>query len=374
MAELPRDLPGEALEAWLATTPEDAIDPGQPIIDPHHHLWDRRPRPNLPAGSRQHLRYLADDLIEDIRGGGHDVFDTVFIECIAMYREERSALRSVGETEFVQGVHAMAASGLYGAGVRCCGAIISFVDLTQGSAAGEILDAHIAAGRNFRGIRHAHGWHESPDMPDSHHPTRGTPRLLADADFRAGFAELNRRGLVFDCWGYHGQLDEVADLAAAYPSTPIVLDHIGGPIAKGPYEGKRTTTLFDEWRAAIERVAKQPNVIAKVGGCGMVTYGFGYEQADQAPSSAQMAADWRPYFEHVIECFSPARSMFESNFPVDKLSCSYTNLWNACKLIAGDLSLTDEERNDLFYGTAARTYKIALSDERNAAISAPANG
>ena len=103
MAELPRDLPGEALKAWLATTPEDAIEANRPIIDPHHHLWDRRPRADLPEGSRVHLRYLADDLIEDTRGGGHNVFDTVFIDCVAMYREEKTPSRVVGETEFVQG-------------------------------------------------------------------------------------------------------------------------------------------------------------------------------------------------------------------------------------------------------------------------------
>ena len=373
MAELPRDQPGEALKAWLDTTPEDALDPGQPIIDPHHHLWDRRPRPDLPAGSRQHLRYLADDLIEDIRGGGHDVFDTVFIECVAMYREGDAPDRVVGETEFVQGVNAMSASGLYGEGVRCCGAIISFVDLTTPTA-GAVLEAHMAAGRNFRGIRHAHGWHESPDMPPSHHPTRGTPRLLADPAFRAGFAELDRLGLVFDCWGYHGQLDEVADLAAAFPSTTIVLDHIGGPIARGPYEGQRTGVLFDEWRRGIERVATAPNIVAKVGGCGMVTYGFGYELAERAPSSEQMAEDWRPYFEHVIECFGPARAMFESNFPGDKTSCSYTNPWNACKRIADGRSLSDVDKNDLFFGTAARSYKIALNDAKNAVISSPSEG
>ena len=369
MAEPPRDIPGENLKRWLARTPEEAIDPQQPIIDPHHHLWDRRPRPDLPAGARQQLRYLADDLIEDIRGAGHDVFDTVFVECRSMYREGDAPDRVVGETEFVQGVAAMVGSGLYGAGVRCCGAIVGFADLTQGAAVEGVLRGHMAAGRNFRGIRHAHGWHASPDMPPSHHPTRGTEGLLRLAAFREGFAELAKLGLVFDCWGYHSQLSEVAELADAFPETTIVLNHIGGPVAMGPYTGQREGRLFDEWRAGVDRVAGCANVVVKVGGCGMVTYGFGFETGENPPDSATLARAWQPYVAHLVACFGPSRCMFESNFPVDKLSCSYGNLWNAFKRIAADLALTARERNEMFYGTAARAYDIALADDRKAALS-----
>ena len=370
MAEVPRDIPGENLKAWLARTPEAAIDPEQPILDPHHHLWDRRPRPELPAGARQHLRYLADDLMEDIRGAGHNVFDTVFVECRSMYREGDAPDASVGETEFVQGVAAMAASGLYGDGARCCGAIVGFADLTQDAAVVEdVLRAHIAAGRNFRGIRHAHGWHASPEMPKSHHPTRDIAGLLGTPAFREGFRVLDELGLVFDCWGYHTQLAEVAALADAFPDTTIILDHIGGPIAMGPYAGERDGRLFEEWQAGVDAVSRCLNIVVKVGGCGMVTYGFDYERQKSPPSSATLAAAWKPYFAHVIERFGASRCMFESNFPVDKLSCSYGNLWNACKRIAADLRLTAEEHNDLFYGAAARVYAIDLPDSLKQSIS-----
>ena len=361
MAELPRDTPGENLRRWLARTPEDAIDPDQPIIDPHHHLWDRRPRPELQADSRQQLRYLADDLMEDIRGAGHNVVDTVFVECRSMYREGGGPDAPVGETEFVQGVAAMAESGLYGEGVRCCGAIVGFADLTRGAAVEEVLLAHQAAGRNFRGIRHAHGWHASPEMPKSHHPSAGTEGLLGLAAFREGFAALDRLGLTFDCWGYHGQLNEVAALAEAFPGVTIVLNHIGGPIAMGPYAGEREGRLFEEWTAGIEVVARCPNIVVKVGGCGMVNYGFGFERQENPPDSAALATAWQPYFAHVIECFGSSRCMFESNFPVDKLSCSYGNLWNAFKRIANDLGLSVEERADLFHRTAARCYSMEVT-------------
>ena len=370
MAELPRDMPGENLKGWLAGTSEQALDPAQPIIDPHHHLWDRRPRPELGAEARQHLRYLGDDLIEDIRGAGHNVVDTVFVECRSMYREGDAPERVVGETEFVQGVAAMAESGLYGDGIRCCGAMVGFVDLTWDAGVVEdVLRAHMAAGRCFRGIRHAHGWHASPQMPNSHHPTRDVEGLLGNPAFRAGFAVLGKLGLTFDCWGYHGQLDEVAALANAFPDVTVILNHIGGPVAMGPYAGDRQGRLFDEWRAGIDLVAGCPNVVAKVGGCGMVTYGFGFENLENPPDSAMLASAWGPYLTHVIDRFGPSRSMFESNFPVDKLSCSYGNLWNAFKRIARDLDLSAAARNALFYGTAARAYSMDLSADLKAGLS-----
>lgn len=359
-AEVPRDIGGDNLRAWLRKTPEEAIDAAQTIIDPHHHLWDRRPRPDVPEGTRTHLRYLADDLVEDIRGCGHNVIDTVFVECRAMYHEdENDPLRVTGETQFVQGVAAMAASGLYGAGVRCCGAIVGFTDLTTGADVEPVLRAHIAAGANFRGIRHAHGWHASPEIRNSHHPTRDIEGLLGKNDFREGFAVLDKLGLTFDCWGFHTQLVEVADLAAAFPGVTIILNHIGGPMAYGPYEGQREGAVFDEWRRGIRLVAECPNVVVKVGGCGMPTYGFGHELGDDGPPDSQeLAKAWKPYFEIVIEAYGADRCMFESNFPVDKVSCSYTSLWNAFKLITAELGLDETQKNDLFYGTAARAYSL----------------
>ena len=367
MTEALEDRGGDNLQTWLAGTPETAIDPDQPIVDPHHHLWDRRPRPELEPGQRTQLRYLGDELVEDIRGGGHNVVDTVFVECLAMYRADRDdPLRPVGETEFVQGVAAMAASGLYdrtpGEGVRCCGGIVGYADLTHDVDRVErVLRAHMDAGANFRGVRHAHGWHPSSDMPDSHHPTRGRAHLLAADDFRAGFGVLGKLGLTFDCWGYHTQLDEVADLAAAFPNVTIILNHCGGPMAIGPYEGLRETDVFRDWSAGIRLVARYPNVVVKVGGCGMPTYGFGFEsRPDGPPGSSELAAAWQPYFALLIELFGADRCMFESNFPVDKVSCSYTGLWNAFKIVANELQLSPTERADVFYGTAARAYSLTL--------------
>ena len=368
MAELPPDIPGDRLRTWLSQTPEKALDPEQPIIDPHHHLWDRRPRPELPDADRQHLRYLADDLMEDIRDGGHNVFNTVFVECRSMYRANNNALDPLGETEFVQGIAAMASSNLYGEKTRCCAAIVSFADLTKGSEIEPLLRAHIAASPNFRGIRHAHTWHASDKIPNSHHPTHEIPNLLTRDDFREGFRVVDRLGLTFDSWGYHTQLHEVEDLARSFPNTTFIIDHIGGPVAMGPLASQRDSAVFETWEKAIRSLARCPNIFIKVGGFGMPSFGWGYSIEESPPTSLAMATAWLPYVRSLIESFGVDKLMFESNFPVDKVSCSYTSLWNAFKRITTELGLSRTEKNEMFYGAAARAYRIPLENHLQKAL------
>jgi len=138
---------------WLAATQEPALEPDRPIIDPHHHLWDR------PGN-----RYLLHDLVEDLTSG-HNIRATVFLECREMYRAEGPPeLRSLGETTFVAGVAAMSESGKYGS-TRACAGIIGNVDFRVGSRAKGILEQHIvASGGRFRGIRNGATWHADPNL------------------------------------------------------------------------------------------------------------------------------------------------------------------------------------------------------------------
>ncbi|MYH15934.1 MAG: amidohydrolase family protein [Gammaproteobacteria bacterium] len=326
---------------WLAQVSEDIIDPERPICDPHHHLWDR---PNR--------RYLFDELIADT-GSGHNIVSTVFVECASMYRADGAeALRPVGETEFVNGVAAMSASGGYGA-MRACAGIVSYADLTLGTAAGEVLDAHIAASPRFRGIRHAAGWDASDAVRNSH--TNPSQRLLADPAFREGFAELDRRGLSFDAWLYHHQIPELTDLARAFPSTTIIFDHFGGPLGIGPYAGQRET-IFAQWRKDVAELARCENVYAKLGGLVMPINGFGFHKRERPATSDELVAATGRYYRHAIDCFGPRRCMFESNFPVDKASCSYAVLWNAFKKLVADASET--EKAWLFHDAAATAYRL----------------
>jgi predicted TIM-barrel fold metal-dependent hydrolase len=48
--------------------------------------------------------------------------------------------------------------------------------------------------------------------------------------------------------------------------------------------------------------------------------------------------------------------VFESNFPVDKVSISYGVLWNTFKKMVKDFYL--DEKQVLFYNTAAEVYRL----------------
>lgn len=320
---------------------EEILEPQLPIVDPHHHLWDHA-----------QSRYLLDELLADT-GSGHHVTATVFVECMSMYRADGpDAMKPVGETEFVNGVAAMSASGRYGA-TRVAAAIVGFADLTLGERVGAVLDAHLAASPRFRGIRHAAGWDASDEVRNSHtKPPRG---LFLESGFRRGFAELGRRGLSFEAWLYHPQLADLVGLAKAFPETTIVLDHFGGPLGIGPYAGKRAE-IFQSWKSAIRSVADCPNVVAKLGGLVMPLNGFGLHKRAAPVTSSELSDLTREWYLHTIDVFGPARCMFESNFPVDKVSCSYRVLWNSFKRIAAPFS--SAEKAAMFSGTATRVYRL----------------
>ena len=330
--------------AWLAGNQEAAVDPDQRIIDPHHHLWDAQP--DTPR-----LRYFLDELLEDT--ADLNVRQTVFIECGAMYRADAPPeLAPVGETEYVAGVAAQSASGLYG-DLRACTGIVGHADLMLGAAVGEVLDAHMSISARFRGIRHHASWDASPDVPNSR--IEPGPQIYLNRTFREGFAELGKRDLSFEGWLYHPQIPELTDLARAFPETTIILNHLGGPLGIGPYAGRRDE-VFAEWRASIAELAACENVVAKVGGIQMAINGFGWHQRESAPSSDDLLAVNRPWYEHTIQCFGPERCMFESNFPVDKVSCSYTNMYNQFFKLAADYP--QDERELMFHDTALRVYRL----------------
>jgi predicted TIM-barrel fold metal-dependent hydrolase len=329
-------------QAWLDRRKEPILEPGLPIVDPHHHLWDR------PG-----WRYLLDDLLTDI-DSGHNIVATVFVQARAMYCASGAVeMQPVGETEFVNGIAAMSASGVYGK-ARICAGIVGHADLTLGGRVEPVLQAHVRAGGDrFRGIRHITAWDADSSVRNpAYSPPAG---LLADKTFRAGFAVLGRLGLSFDAWLYHPQIDELTNLARAFPDTSIVLNHCGGPIGIGVYKGKQSE-IFAGWAASIKALAACKNVCIKVGGLGMRLGGFGFHEQAEPPSSEMLAAAWRPYVETCIEAFGASRSMFESNFPVDKGSYSYPVFWNACKLLSKGLDRA--ERTDLFARTAARFYRL----------------
>lgn len=316
---------------------EAAIDPDLPIIDPHHHF------------SSHWGGYFAKDLWADMQSG-HAVAATVYIQCGHAYRDTGpESLKPVGETEYV--VAQCEAAGQAGKGIAA--GIVGYADLRLGDGVDEVLAAHIDAGRGrFRGIRHAGARHSAFKHGVLPRPPAG---LYSDPAFRKGYARLGAHGLSFDAWIYHPQIDEVVSLAQAFPDIPLVLDHVGGVLGVGPYEGDRPRALR-EWLPEVKRLAACPNVRVKLGGLGTATFGFDFSQARRPPDSETLAALWRPYFEPCLEWFGADRCMFESNFPVDRSAGAYAVLWNAFKRIAQAAS--PEERSALFHGTAAATYRL----------------
>ena len=328
--------------AWLQTRLEEALEPDLAIVDPHHHLWD------LAGG------YLLDDLLADL-ATGHKVVATVFLQCGYAYRGTGPvSLRPVGETEFVADVARQAERR--GVKTRVCAGIVGYADLELGDEVDAVLQAHIdAAGGRFRGVRHILARHDAFNASLLGPAPAG---LMQRVKFRRGLARLQALGLSYDAWLFHTQIDELADLAQALPDLPIVLNHAGGPLAVGSYSGKRNE-VFLLWRESIKRLAAScPNVSIKLGGLGMAISGFDFHKQALAPSSEQLAAAWTPYMHACIEAFGARRCMFESNFPVDKATCSYGVLWNAYKRIAA--GATEADKAWLFSDSASAFYRLGV--------------
>ena len=340
---------------------EAILEPDLPIVDPHHHLWDLRPMlPMFPEPRHRFIEtlipaayYTFDQLHADVTSG-HNIVATVYMECGAFYNAAYGdAKKSVGEVEFVNGVAAQSASGLYGP-LRACAGIVGHADLTLGSGVGEMLDAlHAASPARFKGIRHQGAWDADPEVlgPPFHAP----PELYRDASFREGFAELGKRGMSFDAWILEPQIADVTDLARAFPDTPICLDHCGTPLGNSSYAGK-LPDRFETWRASILELAKCENVVVKLGGLAMHNCAMPEEGPAAGVGSETLAELWRPYIETCIEAFGPERAMFESNYPVDRWGATYPVLWNAFKRITSGAS--DDEKNALYSGNASRFYRI----------------
>jgi L-fuconolactonase len=332
---------------WLASRDEDVIDPTMPIVDTHHHLYDR------PG-----VRYLLEDYLRDI-DTGHDVRASVFVQARAMLRADAPPeLQPIGEVEFVNGVAAMSASGLYGP-TRVCAAIVGAADLNLGERVRPILERLIAAGGGraseggrFRGIRQTLCWDKDTALLNPAYPT--TETMVDSESFRAGFAQLSELGLLFEAWAFFHQLPSVARLARAFPDTRIVLNHLGGILRIRRYADQ--PEVFNIWKAGIAELAASPNVVIKLSGLGMRIGGFGFEEQSQAPASEQLAQAWRPWVEYAIESFGPQRCVFGSNFPVDKGSFSFKIGVNGMKrLVAG---LARDQQEMIFWRNAQRFYNL----------------
>ncbi|MBT2305448.1 amidohydrolase family protein [Variovorax paradoxus] len=326
---------------------EEILDPRIPIIDAHHHLH---------VYDRPVVSYMMDEFLEDA-GAGHNVVASVYVELSSMFRQDGPEhLKPLGEVEFANGVAAASASGRYGK-CRVAAAIVGNADLRHGARVGELLDRCMnAAPDRFRGIRQVTLEH-TDDSYDRYLTNPPPKRVMQSPGFREGFRELAARGLTFDAAVFHHQLDAICALAGDFGETTIVLNHMGLAMAMELSAADRVGVFLD-WKKRLGQVAKFPNVVCKVGGLGMPSWGFGFEVEPRVLGYRDLASAWQPYVETAIELFGASRCLMESNYPADARSAGYVPLWNALKYIVR--SCTDAEKADLFHGTAGRVYRIDL--------------
>ncbi|MFV0644476.1 MAG: amidohydrolase family protein [Sphingomonadaceae bacterium] len=332
---------------WLALHDEAALEPERPVVDAHHHLYDR------PG-----LRYLLDEYLQDT-DLGHNLRASVFVQARAMLRQDAPPnLQPIGEAEFVNGVAAISASGLYGS-ARICAGIVGFADLTLAHEVAPVLERLIMAGGGaveeggrFCGIRQTLCWDKDTLLLNPAYPT--TADMMESEKFLTGFGYLSRFGLSFEAWSFFHQLDKVADLARRFPETPIVLNHCGGILRIRDYAER--PDIYAAWKAGISNLATCPNVMVKLSGLGMRISGFDFDRRETPPSSDILADAWRPWVEHCLEAFGPDRVMYGSNFPVDKGSYSFKVGLNALKKITRDAS--EEAKDSIFWRSAQRFYRL----------------
>lgn len=290
------------------------------IIDAHQHFFDveRFRYPLLEDDAFQALRaqYTLPEFLADI--GTVDVVGSVHVQA-----EVDHATDPVRETAWLQTV--ADASGPR----RVPSAIVGYADLRR-SDLEDTLSRHCAHAA-MRGIRQE-AWYD-PAVRRRDFPAAD---LLEDPRWRAGYRTLARFGLSFDLLVLPWQLPGAARFAAEVPDVPVILEHIGmAPVGNAD--------AMDTWRAGLRTFARLEHAAVKISALG---------QIDPHWTPATI----RPLVLEVIEIFGVNRCLFGSNFPVEKLTATYADVWSAFEDIAAPFS--EAERNALFNGNARRVYRI----------------
>ncbi len=331
-------------DSWLAQVDEEIVEPELAIIDPHHHLW-----PDM-LGHVYNLDEFAGDT-----GSGHRIVGSVFMECGAAYREDGPEEEtSLGETEYVL-AQAARADEIDGAAPIL--GMVGRVDLREFAILDELLDRHVElAGDFFKGIRHAGASARDSDREHLFIPGPAPQDLYDQPSFRASVRRLGARGLSYDTWQYHYQLKDFIALARSCPDTLMVLDHFSTPLGVGAWASERGA-IFADWKVDLRELSRCENVVLKLGGLAMPDNGFGWHTATTPPGSDEVLKTQGDWYHHALDCFGAGRCMFESNFPVDRLSMTYGVYWNAMKKLVSGAS--EDEKEALFSGNARRVYRLS---------------
>ena len=273
-------------------------------IDAHHHLWNYNSveydwlNGDLAVLQRN---FEPSELIRELRNSG--VSGSVVVQARQSIAETDWLLQLASNTPTILGV-------------------VGWLPISD-SHFGEVLDRY-STYRAFKGIRHVL----------QTEPTG----FMDDAAFNEGLRSLRSHDLVYDVLIFERQLQEATRLVDRHPSQIFVLDHIGKP--------RIAAAEFEPWSARIRELARRENVVCKVSG--MVT------EADQDQWSPEQL---RPYFETVLACFTPARLMAGSDWPVLRARCTYKRWW---EILADWVSeLSPQEQAKILGETAVSTYHLS---------------
>ncbi|MEW9617806.1 amidohydrolase family protein [Shinella sp. S4-D37] len=302
---------------------ETRIPPDFEVFDAHQHFWDPQTNyhpwlsdePMIPFRYGDYgpirRRFLPPDYFAEAKDV--NIVGTVYVET------EWNPADPLGETRYIQGIAAR-----YG----YPNALVAQAWLDREDAA-ELIAAQ-AAFPLVRSVRHKPAAAASPAEA-----RRGRPGGMDDPRWREGFAALGGHDLLFDLQAPWWELEAAAALAADFPATTIVLNHAGLPADRSP-EG------LAEWRAALGRLARQPNVVLKISGIGL-------------PGRPWTVADNGPIIRDAIAIFGWQRCMFASNFPVDSLVGRFSTIFDG--FYAATEGHSDAARRALFRDTAVRIYR-----------------
>lgn len=294
------------------------------IVDAHHHLWDlSRSYPWLQESAGRLKVHGEDTAIRRDYLLGDFLREAEPLRPVASVHVDAGAADPLEEARWLQD---LADDSGFPQGI-VAGARLDAADV------GDALDS-LAALPNVRGVRHILNWHADPALTYTDRPD-----LMSDPAWLGGYSRLADHGLSFDLQVYPDQLAEAAELAAAHPDTPVILDHAGMP-------PDRDDETLAAWRSGLATLAAQPNTTVKISGIGMTDHRWTLDSL-------------RPIVLDTIEAFGPDRAMFASNFPVDSLYSTYAQLYGAFDTLTADFS--PDERSALFAGTARRVYRLDLS-------------
>tara|TARA_B100001093_G_scaffold316138_1_gene301623 strand:- start:4091 stop:5098 length:1008 start_codon:yes stop_codon:yes gene_type:complete len=321
-------------------------EPEREIIDAHHHLWKTGPM----AESYELTKFRYDT------GTGHNVVGTMFVECGVSYLDTGpDRFKPIGESRFAR-KNAEKSEIEAGPGKPPILGIVAYADLMQGKAAKDILLAQKeAAGEYFSGIRYATAFHPNP--PEGNRRIGQIKHIMLRDTFREGFSQLRDLNISYDAWLLYDQIPELIDLANKFEDIQIVLNHLGGPIGIGLTCVNREAVLSD-WKTNLDELSKCENVNVKLGGLCMPITGWAWHERTENVDLQEIYDNQADFYKFVIDLFGPRRCMFESNFPIDRLSISYKTLWNLFKLIG--LSYNECEKQYLFSKTCIETYRLKL--------------